>query len=296
MAAHYSSGALPEPEWHVLPFIEAMSDVDSAHPDAPSAALAEADLLLPRLRIVLVETSHPGNIGSVARAMKNMGLADLALVSPREFPHDDATALAAGADDVLAGARVFATLDDAIADCQIAFGTTARPRYNEAPSLTPREAAAQAITHVAAGTHVALVFGTERTGLTNAELDRCRYAIRIPTNPAFSSLNLAQAVQVLTYELRMAVLDRLPEADPVMRQRANAADFEGFMGHLEHTLGLIDFYKRREHTRLLQRFRKLFQRAELDWTEVQLLRGMLAETERAARLGIARSTDPGDAG
>ncbi|MBK8286189.1 MAG: RNA methyltransferase [Ahniella sp.] len=250
--------------------------------------------MLSHLLIVLVETSHPGNIGSTARAMKNMGLKRLALVAPREFPHEEATALAAGADDVLAEARVFDTLDDAIAPCHLVFGTTARPRHNEAPSLTPRDAAAMVLREAYLGLNVALVFGTERTGLTNAELDRCRHAVRIPANPEFSSLNLAQAVQVLTYELRLASLELVePDLPSEPRDLASAGDFEGFMGHLERTLGLIDFYKGREYTRLLQRFRRLYQRAALDRQEVQLLRGMLAEAERAARIAAATRNPPG---
>ncbi|AVQ00142.1 tRNA (cytosine(32)/uridine(32)-2'-O)-methyltransferase TrmJ [Ahniella affigens] len=240
--------------------------------------------MLPQIRVVLVETSHPGNIGSTARAMKNMGLAELVLVSPKEFPHAEADALAAGADDVLASARVVDSLDAALADCQLAFGTTARPRFNEAPSLAPRETAAAVLSAVQQGMKVAVVFGTERTGLTNTELGRCQHAVRIPTNPEFSSLNLAQAVQLIAYELRLASMafDPVPETEP--RPLATLAEFEGFMGHLETTLALIDFYKGREYTRLLQRFRRLYQRAQLGVEEVQLLRGVLAETERSARL------------
>lgn len=251
---------------------------------------------LSRALVVLVETSHPGNIGSVARAMKNMGLGRLALVNPREFPHPEAVALAAGADDVLEAATVFDSLDAALAGCHVVFGTTARPRHNESASLAPRSAARKALGDLRAGLGVAIVFGTERTGLTNAELDRCQHAIRIPANPAFSSLNLAQAVQVLTYELRTALLELDEAPAPEPRDLADAAEFEGFMGHLERTLDEIDFYKGREYTRLLQRFRRLFQRAQLERSEVQLLRGMLAEAERAARIGGLSTRRPASEG
>lgn len=246
--------------------------------------------LLPLIRIVLVETSHPGNIGSTARAMKNMGLVELVLVDPKEFPHPDADALAAGADDLLVAAKVVDSLDAALADCQLAFGTTARPRFNEAPSLAPREAASFALNAAHQGLRVAIVFGTERTGLTNTELGRCQHAVRIPTNPEFSSLNLAQAVQLIGYELRLASMAFDPVADVEPRPLATLAEFEGFMGHLEQTLALIDFYKGREYTRLLQRFRRLYQRAQLGVEEVQLLRGVLAETERSCRLA-AKAVD-----
>ena len=155
------------------------------------------------IRIVLVGTTHPGNIGACARAMKNMGITDLVLVNPRHFPHDEATARASGADDVLDNARVMATLGEAIADCVYTAGASARSRAIDWPMLEPRECAARLLEEAARGP-VAVVFGPEKSGLSNTDLDLCDVLLTIPTNPDFSSLNLAMAVQVITYELRLA--------------------------------------------------------------------------------------------
>ncbi len=164
---------------------------------------------LGRLRIVLVETSHPGNIGATARAMKTMGLKRLALVNPREFPSAAATANASGADDILHVASRHESLAEAIADCGMVVGTTARPRYLEWPVESPR-AMAQAVMTLPSNTHCALVFGREQSGLSNEELALCQRVIRIPTDETFSSLNLAQAVQICAYELRLAALAEAP--------------------------------------------------------------------------------------
>ena len=167
-----------------------------------------------RLRIVLVGTQHPGNIGSAARAMKTMGLARLVLVAPEKAPDRDTQAMAAGADDLVAAAPVFPTLAEAVADCRLVLGCTARSRRVQLEELAPRAAAARAVAMAAAGEEVALVFGRERTGLDNNELQLCHAAVHIPSDPAFSSLNLAAAVQVLAYELRIAVLDAGPVSAP----------------------------------------------------------------------------------
>src|SRR5699024_3926997 len=152
---------------------------------------------LTRLRIVLVAAQHPGNIGATARAMKVMGLSDLALVTPQHYPHPQAQARASGADDVLNAARVHSSLDQAIADCTLVIGTSARARHTDWPLLDARAAAGRAMKQAHSGQRVALVFGRERSGLTNDELDRCRILLRIPTNPDYASLNLAAAVQVV---------------------------------------------------------------------------------------------------
>ncbi|HDK38372.1 MAG TPA: RNA methyltransferase, partial [Thiolapillus brandeum] len=191
------------------------------------------------IRIVLVETSHGGNIGAVARAMKNMCLDDLALVSPRQFPTEEAMARASGADDILHEASVHQSLDDAVADCFLVVGSSARLRSVAWPQLNPRECA-DLVMQRAASDKVALVFGRERTGLTNAELERCQYLVNIPANPDYSSLNLGMAVQVICYELMM---QSQQGRQPVMQSRAlaTAGDMRGLFNHLQQALGDIGF-------------------------------------------------------
>ena len=247
---------------------------------------------LDRIRIVLVRTSHPGNIGAAARAMKTMGLVRLVLVEPRAFPHAEAYALAAGADDLLERTSVVSTLAEALAGCTRAFGCTARLRGVSLPELSARDAA-PALVEAARSGDVALVFGNERTGLTNDELFQCQAAVHIPANPEYTSLNLAAAVQVLTYELRMAALADggagVPDAAIGSRyeegeDQADAAAMEGFFGHLEHALEAIDFFKGRAPHTLMRRLRRLFFRAEPSEREVMILRGILSDAERMARL------------
>ena len=244
-----------------------------------------------RLRIVLVGTQHPGNIGSAARAMKTMGLGRLVLVAPEKAPDHESLALAAGADDVLASARTCATLAEAVSDCRLVLGCTARSRRIALDELPPREAASRAVARAAGGGETALVFGRERTGLDNEELQLCHAAVHIPANPAYSSLNLAAAVQVLAYELRLALLaadgqaldGQAPDdrrADPL----ASHAELEGFFGQLDGVLEAIDFHKGRTPDSAMRKFRRLFLRADLDAREVRLLRGMLADVERSVRL------------
>ncbi len=241
-----------------------------------------------RLRIVLVGTQHPGNIGAAARAMKTMGLARLVLVAPERAPDRDTMAMAAGADDLIAAAPVLATLAEAVADCRLVLGCTARSRRVALDELLPRTAAARAVATAAAG-EVALVFGRERTGLENHELQLCHAAVHIPSDPAFSSLNLAAAVQVLSYELRLALLEP-PVAAPVAVARATVAphaELEGFFGQLAQALDAIDFHKGRTPDSALRKLRRLYLRAELDSAEVRLLRGVLADTQRMAMLAQA---------
>ncbi|WP_290887912.1 RNA methyltransferase [Arenimonas sp.] len=246
---------------------------------------------LPNLRIVLVGTQHPGNIGSAARAMKTMGLSALHLVAPERFPDPEANTLAAGADDLLAGAPVHADLDGALAGCQLVVGTSARRRHVPLPELSPREAAQRLVEAVGQGP-VALLFGRERTGLENAELQRCHYTVGIPTDPGFSSLNLAAAVQVLSYELRLAVLARAGDAlasgrpmpPPDVEPPATADELEGYFRHLDQALHDIDFHKGKPPEMVMSRLRRLYLRAGLDAREVKILRGILAEAQRMARL------------
>jgi tRNA (cytidine32/uridine32-2'-O)-methyltransferase len=227
------------------------------------------------VRIVLVQPSHPGNIGAAARAMKTMGLTDLALVAPRHFPSDEATARASGADDLLAAARVTDSLVDAVADCSFVIGATARLRNMRWPVVDPRGCAA-AIASQPAGTRSAIVMGPEQSGLTNDDLGRCRMLVHIPTNPEFGSLNLAMAVQVLCYELRMTgggsdgALEENRGAPP-----ATAAELDGFHEHLERVLATSGFMHPTQQRALKLKLRRLFQRARLDQNEVNILRGML---------------------
>jgi tRNA (cytidine32/uridine32-2'-O)-methyltransferase len=247
--------------------------------DAPDLSIAD------RLRFVLVRTSHPGNIGAAARAIRTMGFRRLSLVAPHAFPHAEASALAAGADDVLAEAPVLRDLPAAIADCQLVIGTTARRRDVPMEEIDPREAAARVIAAASEGREVALVFGHERTGLENDEIKRCQAAVLIPSDPDFPSLNLAQAVQVLAYEVRMALLaGALPYPAQKGDPPASSAELEVFFEHLSKTLDAIDFHKGRSPRTVMLRLRRLYLRAEPDERELRILHGILTDTERMARL------------
>jgi len=239
---------------------------------------------LDRVRVVLVDTSHPGNIGAVARAMRTMGLSRLALVRPKRFPSADATARAAGADAVLYEASAFDSLSEALADCVWVVGTTVRSRHLELPRLTPRSFAVRACRESAQGS-VALVFGREQTGLSNEELDQCRAVASIDTDPHFGSLNLAAAVQVFCYELRLAFCDESMASVSSQPEDANAptsAELEGLYAHLERALTDIDYYDPDQPKLLMRRLRRLYARAQPDRSELNILRGILAATQRAA--------------
>lgn len=240
-----------------------------------------------RIRFVLVGTQHPGNIGAAARALKTMGFARLVLVAPEQFPSDEASRRAAGADDVLAAAPVVATLAEAVADCRLVLGCTARSRRVQLEELAPRAAGERAIGIAAASDEVALVFGRERTGLSNEELQLCHAAVHIPANPEYSSLNLAAAVQVLAYEARLAALaSGAGKAAPVHADDVPAthAQLEGFFAQLGETLDDIDFHKGRAPDSAMRKLRRLFLRGDLTQQEVRLLRGILADAQRIARL------------
>lgn len=245
------------------------------------------------IAFVLVGTSHPGNIGSAARAMKTMGLSRMALAAPECDPlHADARAMAAGADDLIHGAWRGDDLAAALTDCTLVFGATARRRSVPMPEYRPREAAERAVAELAAGGRVAFLFGRERTGLENDELQRCHVAVHIPSDPEFSSLNLAAAVQVLSYELRIALLDTQPagtDAEP-RDPPASHAIMEGLFEHLGKTLDAIDFHKGRAPDTVMRRLRRLFLRASPDEREVRILRGILADAERMARLAQERQS------
>ncbi len=238
------------------------------------------------LRVVLVETSHPGNIGAAARAMKVMGLQHLVLVNPRFFPHPEATALASGAEDILRAAQVTTDLATAVQGCHKVYGTSARDRRIQWPVLDARDAAVEMAQELAGG-NCALVFGRERTGLSNEELDHCQVLVNIPTAELYHSLNLGQAVQVLAYELHMAVLQAEPDRCSNIVELAEEGpapmeDMEGFYGHLESVLRKSGFLQEIRATRMMRRLRRLYDRARPTANEVNILRGILTEIERWA--------------
>ncbi len=250
--------------------------------------MSQEQAQLDRIRVVLVQPSHPGNVGAAARAMKTMGLSRLVLVAPEGAPHraPEAVARASGAGDVLAAARVAATLEEALAGVSLAAGASARRRTISWPTVTAREAGPRLAAHAAAGAEAAVVFGRETSGLTNAELERCHLLLAIPANPEYGSLNLAAAVQVVAYELRLAVLageGGLPPAEATDQPPATAEELEGLYAHLERALVALDFLDPDNPRQLMRRLRRLFNRAGLDRMEVNILRGILAAAEAAAR-------------
>jgi TrmH family RNA methyltransferase len=227
------------------------------------------------VRIVLIDPSHPGNIGSVARAMKNMALSDLVLVRPRSFPHPEANALAAGADDVLDAARIVDTLADAISDCAFIAGTTSRPRSYNWEFTTPRDVAAR-IVALPDENRCALLFGSERYGLGTEDLNYCNVLVRIPANPEYCSLNLAMSVQLLSYEIFLA--REQPHSHMQLEMPlASSGAVEYFYAHLQQVLNEIDFDDRTGH--LMERLRRLFNRAQLDENEMNIMRGILSAVQ-----------------
>lgn len=233
---------------------------------------------LARVRIVLSHPTHPGNIGAAARAMKTMGLSQLVLVNPKRFPDREADALSSNALDVLGTARVVPSLDAALEGTVLAVATVSHA-YEVAPELvTCRAAVARAMEDATHG-DVAFVFGTEANGLTVEEVRACRLLAHIPSNPAYTSLNLAQAVQIFAYELRLAALgDSVPEAAEVAA--ATYQDLERLHEHLEQTLAAIGFFNPDSPKRLLARLRRLIAKARLDREEVRILRGLLRTLAR----------------
>lgn len=232
------------------------------------------------VRVVLVETSHPGNIGAVARSMKNMGLKRLFLVNPKTFPSALATERSAGADDILEHAQVVPTLREAIADCELVFGASARLRQIPRPTLNPRQTAEQVFAYPSPD-KVAVVFGTERSGLTNDALAQCHYHVVIPANPNYESLNLAQAVQVITYELYQSYLSQNPieKSNPIVPQ-APMEDILGVFDHMESALDKIDFLNPKSSQILLYRIKRMILKAKLETEEVNILRGIFKAVMR----------------
>jgi len=240
-----------------------------------------ADDVLSRIRIVLVATTHPGNIGAAARAMLTMGLTHLVLVAPRSFPDEQASARAAGADSVLESARVVATLEEAVADCAWVVASSARPRHLSDEPLHPTEAATRLV-ESAQASEVALVFGSERMGLTNDELDFCHAQTLVPANPGYSSLNLAAAVQLYTWELRKAAVTA-PKVSPKEGHPwfvpPSHEQTENFYTHLERVLLATGFLDPLNPRLLMRRLRQLFNRARPDLNELNILRGILTSVE-----------------
>lgn len=237
------------------------------------------EAVLKRIRFVLVETSHPGNIGAVARAMKTQRLTRLELVRPKELPNAEALARASGADDLLAGAGVHKDLVEALRGCRLVVGSSARLRSLEWPLLEPR-ACADLLLGEARHGEVALVLGRESSGLTNEELARCQYLAHIPANPAFSSLNLAAAAQIFAYEVHRAWRENTGqpiEEEP--RDLATAEALEGLHAHLAETLAGLGFSDPGQSHKLLRRLRRLFNRARPDWVELNILRGILSAAQ-----------------
>lgn len=233
--------------------------------------------MLTNVRIVLINTSHPGNIGAVARSMKNMNLSELHLVEPRIFPHADATARASGADDLLANAKIHPSLDPAITDCSLVIGTSARPRSIVWPQLDPRQCA-ELVSSESRQHQVAILFGREHSGLTNSELDRCHYLMQIPTNPGFSSLNVASAVQIIAYELLVVSQQATSGLQSGTEHLATMEETESFYKALEEVLLEVEFLdpqSPKHLQRLMRRLRRLFNRIRLNRNELNILRGIL---------------------
>jgi len=244
--------------------------------------------MLQRVRVVLINTTHPGNIGATARAMKVMGLDNLHLVTPECFPNADATALASGADDVLQRAKVHPTLESALSGCGLVLGTSARLRSLAMPQLDAREAARRALAEVAQH-EVALLFGRERYGLTNEEMQCCHNLVHIPSNPGYSSLNLAQAVQILCYELRMSAMDSDGQAlEQSGHVPVDGLQMERFYRHLEQALLDIRFLNPAQPRKLMMRLRRLFNRSRPDQNEINILRGILTAAQEVRN----KSADP----
>lgn len=239
----------------------------------------------PNVRIVLVATTHPGNIGAAARAMKNMGLGQLVLVAPKIWPALEALSMAGSALDVIDNTRVVATLQEAIADCQLVIGTSARLRNMPVPLLDPPTCAATIVSRMA-DQRIVLVFGREASGLSNEELHLCHYHVHIPVTEDYPSLNLAAAVMVLCYELRKTALaleagDKPLVASAWDQEPATMEELERYLVHLDQVLVRLQFHKSDSSRQLLRRLRRLYQRIQPDRMEINILRGILTATEEA---------------
>lgn len=240
----------------------------------------KSDNLLNSVKVVLVGTTHPGNIGATARAMKNMGILDLALVEPKEFPSDVATFRSKAAKDILEKASVHTSLEEAISECELVVGTSARGRTVPWPVLNPREAAEEMHKSSLNG-KVAIVFGREDRGLTNEELGLCNFHVHIPSDPEYSSLNLSQAVQILAYEIRLSYLqDRHVNKDYWDVELANNEQTERLINHMDELMQEVDFYDVENPRKLLVRVRRFFKRSKIDVMEANIFRGLFATIQK----------------
>ncbi|WP_370977955.1 tRNA (cytosine(32)/uridine(32)-2'-O)-methyltransferase TrmJ [Agaribacterium sp. ZY112] len=240
--------------------------------------MSDQQAIFDNITIVMINTTHPGNIGAAARALKNMGMRKLVLVDPKEYPTAKATWRAANAVDVLDQVEVVGTLEEAVADCSLVIGTSARERRIPWPLITPRECGDR-VWSEAQNHKTAIVFGREDRGLTNEELQQCHYHVHIPSNPEYSSLNIAAAIQVLVYEVRMSAL--APESgeplsfDDWDQPPANCEALERYYEHLEETLAKLKFYDPENPRQTVTRLRRMFNRVRMDEMEMNMLRGML---------------------
>ena len=240
----------------------------------------KSDNLLNSVKVVLVGTTHPGNIGATARAMKNMGILDLALVEPEEFPSDVATFRSKAAKDILEKASVHTSLEEAISECELVVGTSARGRTVPWPVLNPREAAEEMHKSSLNG-KVAIVFGREDRGLTNEELGLCNFHVHIPSDPEYSSLNLSQAVQILAYEIRLSYLqDRHVNKEYWDVELANNEQTERLINHMDELMQEVDFYDVENPRKLLVRVRRFFKRSKIDVMEANIFRGLFATIQK----------------
>ena len=240
----------------------------------------KSDNLLNSVKVVLVGTTHPGNIGATARAMKNMGILDLALVEPKEFPSDVATFRSKAAKDILEKASVHASLEEAISECELVVGTSARGRTVPWPVLNPREAAEEMHKSSLNG-KVAIVFGREDRGLTNEELGLCNFHVHIPSDPEYSSLNLSQAVQILAYEIRLSYLQDLNVSKEYWDvELANNEQTERLINHMDELMQEVDFYDVENPRKLLVRVRRFFKRSKIDVMEANIFRGLFATIQK----------------
>jgi len=240
----------------------------------------KSDNLLNSVKVVLVGTTHPGNIGATARAMKNMGILDLALVEPKEFPSDVATFRSKAAKDILEKASVHRSLEEAISECELVVGTSARGRTVPWPVLNPREAAEEMRKSSLNG-KVAIVFGREDRGLTNEELGLCNFHVHIPSDPEYSSLNLSQAVQILAYEIRLSYLqDRHVNKEYWDVELANNEQTERLINHMDELMQEVDFYDVENPRKLLVRVRRFFKRSKIDVMEANIFRGLFATIQK----------------
>ena len=234
---------------------------------------------LDSIKIVLVGTSHPGNIGASARAMKNMGVKNLCLVSPKDFPSDVATYRSKAAKDILENAEIHADLKSAISDCQLVIGTSARGRTVPWPVMSPKEAAKD-VRKNATNSKVAIVFGREDRGLTNEELGLCNIHVHIPTDVEYSSLNLSQAVQILVYEVRVSFIENLDEEEVWDVDFANNEQTERLINHMDELMQQVEFYDVDNPRKLLLRVRRFFKRSKIDVMEANIFRGLFATIQK----------------